>query len=362
MTVSLWPDAGQLLLLRAALGEGEDAVAAFAQWRASVDYERHLDGGSYRLLPLARANLTRLGVSDPVLAKLGGVHRRSWIEAQGQIRRGTEAVARLGEAGIPVLACKGLALAFTCYDSPGHRPMSDVDLLVPRGDAPRAIATLEAAGWQLYDDQRAHWAQRPRDLLALSNGIALHDGAGREVDLHWRMISECADPAIEARYWSEARPFAVEGTRLLRPATTTLLLHIIVHGLKPNELPPIRWIADAALLLRRLEHEVDWQALVRDAKTARVEHRLGRGLEYLRDTMGIAIPAEAVSLVEQPPRLVERMEQRAEEAALARASYDRQARLGLLANAVRRAGNADRGQIPGLVLRWAVRRLRRAAA
>ncbi len=61
---TLWPEGTHLALLRAALLDGEAAAAAFREWRENIVFD-DLDGGSFRLLPLLRWNLGRLGVKTP---------------------------------------------------------------------------------------------------------------------------------------------------------------------------------------------------------------------------------------------------------------------------------------------------------
>src|SRR5262249_19250137 len=55
---ALWPTSSQVLLLRAALGRGPDALEAWNEWKSRHDLiETELDHGSFRLLPLVYKNL-----------------------------------------------------------------------------------------------------------------------------------------------------------------------------------------------------------------------------------------------------------------------------------------------------------------
>jgi hypothetical protein len=56
------------------------------------------------------------------------------------------AVAQLEGAGIAVAAFKGPAVAWTLYESPAMRQMSDLDLLVRPGDVGRAVEVLREGG------------------------------------------------------------------------------------------------------------------------------------------------------------------------------------------------------------------------
>jgi hypothetical protein len=359
MRPSLWPTTEQLLLLRAALSDGDEALEAFAEWRRRVDYEHVLDGGSFRMLPLAHANMIRLGCTDPVLTRLGGVYRHSWCTVQHRTRLAAETVSLLKAQGIPVLIAKGLPIALDYYASPGLRPMSDIDLVVPREQALAALALLEAQGWRMADSEITRRVrERPEDMLAMQCALPLTGPGGAEIDLHWRMIAECARAEAEQRFWRDAEPLAVEGAEALRPSPTHLLFHVIVHGLKPDPLPAIRWVADATMILRRDAARIDWREMATLARDARVRRRLGQGIAYLRDTMRIPLPEAALPLIAARPCWVERIEQRAFNVRMARNPVGK-LRLETATSLARMAVGSRRGYMPGLAARWLGRRLQR---
>ena len=76
------PDELDLLLLRAALSEGDDAPRAWEEVRQRMGSITRLNGTTYRLLPLLYRNLSEQGVRDPELKRLKGVYRHSWYANQ----------------------------------------------------------------------------------------------------------------------------------------------------------------------------------------------------------------------------------------------------------------------------------------
>ncbi|HEX7941893.1 MAG TPA: nucleotidyltransferase family protein, partial [Gemmatimonadaceae bacterium] len=62
-----------------------------------------------------------------------------------------DSLAALEGAKVDALLLKGAALAVLVYGSFSRRPMSDVDILVRRGEASRALPALLAAGWTSVD-------------------------------------------------------------------------------------------------------------------------------------------------------------------------------------------------------------------
>src|SRR5262249_8973678 len=69
-TDGLWPTSSQVLLLRAALGRGPEALEAWSEWKSRHDLiETELDHGSFRLLPLVYKNLAAQETSEPQMPR-----------------------------------------------------------------------------------------------------------------------------------------------------------------------------------------------------------------------------------------------------------------------------------------------------
>ena len=130
-----WSAQPQSLLVTAAIGRDEEVEPAFRAWRALVDIEGPLDGGTYRLLPLVYERMRSLSIADPLLGRLKGVYRRAWVETHTLFHATAPAVARLELAGVHTLLLKGAPLAITYYRSHGARPMHDLDVVVPTSSA-----------------------------------------------------------------------------------------------------------------------------------------------------------------------------------------------------------------------------------
>jgi hypothetical protein len=298
------PTPEQQLLLQACLFDGEAAVAAWQAWRSRVALER-IDLGSSRLLPLLVHRLHELGVQDAALSAYRGVQRRSWARNQMLFRGAGEVLRRLRGAGIEAMALKGVVLASACYETMSLRPMGDLDLLVQRGDVLGALNALESLGWTLQAP-----GPRPRTAadFALRHACAYEDPANPEVsvDLHWRLLWEKHSPEAEAAMWERAVAFEVGGEPCLRPSPADVLLHVCAHGAKWNGIAPLRWVADATLLLRR--EPIDWTHLVAQAARLRVELALAQTLAYLRDVIGAPVDPDALAaLVAAGARPIDRL-------------------------------------------------------
>jgi hypothetical protein len=276
----VWPTPAQELLLAAALSEGGEAVAAWEAWGRVADVDG-ADPGSQRLFPLVYRRLAAAGVDDPRLAKLKGVYRFSWSRNQLLFHQGAAAVRALREAGIDTLLLKGAALATLVYRDPGVRPMDDLDLLVHREDAPRAMDVLRAAGWRPA-------SERPEERLAVWHADYFVDAGGRALDLHWNALWQLSD---DADLWAGSVPTSLNGVPTRALGHADQLLHVCVHGLRWASVPPIRWVADAVLVVRSAGDELDWERLVRVARANDVTLAAGRALGYLREAFAAPVPA-----------------------------------------------------------------------
>jgi hypothetical protein len=299
-----WPDETQTLLLRAALLEGAAARDAFSAWQTRIDLDT-LDGASVRVLPLLCHNLTSgglAGTGTPLLPRLQGIYRQTWYKNQMLVSVTGALVTRLSQAGIPALVLKGIPLALTAYPHLATRPMSDADILIPPDQAPIAARVLEDAG--LTPHPYGAWPPQ------INAGKAFVHRDGWEVDVHTRVMRTNWAPEAESDMWRAGVPLLLHDVQATAPALEDQLLHVLVHGLPRNPMPPIRWIPDAMMILRnqrtfdwgRFDAQVRRRGLVLIARTA---------LTYLRTEFDAPVPAAVMrSLERHPVGLKERIELR----------------------------------------------------
>lgn len=276
------------LLLRAALGEGDDALGAWRSWRDAVDFDA-IDGESVRLVPLLYRNLARLGVDRAELGRYVSVYRHTWVKNRLAFATCAEAIAILEEAGIETLLLKGGALALRHYPDQGARAMLDLDVLVRPARAQEAFARLVARGWTRMgrSDLRV---LRDRDMVRM-NGVGLASPEGRALDLHWYAGADLRTPGADDGFWRAAVPVELAGRKTRALGPTDLLYTVVVHGFTSYE-RHVRWAADATMIIAG--GEVDWRRLLALAQARRMVLPLRAALGVLRDELGTAVPAEAI--------------------------------------------------------------------
>lgn len=290
-----WPTPFQELLLKATLLKTDAALRAWQEWFEQNGLDR-LDNGSYRLLPMTYRNLQRLGYDDPVMMRLKGVSRRAWCENHMVFRRMAPVLAALHGAGISTLILKGAALTLLHYRDFGLRPMQDLDILVPEERALDSISLLEGQGWQRETLPAVRFG---RFFLSYRHAADFIREPQERLDLHWHVLFQSCDRDVDQLFWEASVPAEFEGqpTRALCP--TDQFLHACVHGVVWNEVPPLRWVADACCVLD--SSPIDWDRLLRVASTCRVIPALRDALRYLVNTVEASIPSEILLKLESMP-------------------------------------------------------------
>jgi hypothetical protein len=274
---STWPTARQRELILAATAASGVADQAWKRWQRGGEL-LDIDPASYRLLPLLWSNRQAAGVGEDQLALLKGCYRHSLWQVHRTLAAGMSARDALDGAQVPTMLLKGAAILASRPAQMGIRPMDDVDILVPRAAARVAIDLLEADGW------RAVYGLR--HPLGVWHAVDLVRAGHERVDLHW---SATTVPGDDRAIWEDALPAKLLERSVLIPSPTFQLLITGVHGVGLDP-APVRWLADALLILRSAD-EIDWVALVDEARARRVSVALGDALRGLRERFDAPVPA-----------------------------------------------------------------------
>jgi hypothetical protein len=298
--LSPFPTVAQTQVLKIIFDPDVQAREVFSAWRAELDPQAPFDPEVLRLLPLLYLRLSELGIEDDLMPRLKGVYRHSFARNIWLMRETGPPVAALERAGIPTLMLKGAPLALQSYSKPGARPMADLDVAVPKERLTEAVRVLAQAGWTS--------PRLNRGAISISHAAPFRNARGGEFDLHWHFLPETSGKRIETLFWQTARPFDLDGiaTRMLDPAMA--LVHALVHGVRSNPVPPVRWVADALTLIRRSQN-LDWHTVVEFGRAGQLTQRLQLGLGFLALCFGAKIPwATLHELASSHRRLLERTE------------------------------------------------------
>lgn len=299
------PNTTQLLVLKAALLDHEGALPAYQEWLRTFRLEDEFSREIFRLVPLLYDNLRRLGHEDHLTGRLKGVYRMSWAKSQRMFHQTRPLLERFQAAGLRMMVLKGAPLALNYYQNVAARPMADVDVVVPVDRIHEADSIMKSLGFE---------ASLPLDqhVLRFRHAVQYLAAPDREFDLHWHMLFDLNSTAVDEVFWKTSQPFDFLDMRFEAPDATRLLFHTLMHGMRWNSEPPIRWIPDSLMIVRRKAAEIDWQWIVDFSRVNHITYRLRVALAFLQQHFTDAIPAEVVpALAAAPLSWRERLEKRA---------------------------------------------------
>ncbi len=194
-------------------------------------------------------------------------------------------LGHLADSHIETLVTKGPALSFRCYDDPGLRQYSDLDLIIRDRDALRASEAMIALGFEPKVPLRAIEAGKfPGEYVFSqpSSKLLVEFHTERTFRYHPRPLR------VEGLFERQAR-VTFDGHDVPALSTEDELLLICIHGAK-HFWERLLWVADVAALVSR--QPIDWQRARAAAQEAGAERMLHVGLLLAANVLGLALPAE----------------------------------------------------------------------
>jgi hypothetical protein len=290
----IWlPTVEQGLLLKAGICQDSSAISAWQAWKKLFPL-KNAGEAEIRLFPFVYHNLQRLNYSDEETGALKKAHRAAYKNTRIQLRTAENLISLFRENGIESLLLKGGALGITYYDSIALRPMADLDVLIKPKDIFKAATLLESKGWSPY------YKNLP-SLFEIIHSCPFYDVEKKEFDLHWRLMGDCWNADKNDVFWESAVPVKYNSLTAETLCPTDHLFHVCCHGARYNPVPPIRWIADAIMILRA-PAEIDWPRLYQLGQIYRLNMTLFHTLSYLKETFNPSIPKDYLDQVKQLPK------------------------------------------------------------
>lgn len=301
---------------------GESAAGHSAGWQylAETDWQR--------LAALAEAQgvaplLSRRLPPDAPAGLRSRLQRSYYISAANNallIQELKTILKAFQQAGIPAVVLKGIDLAVDVYPDPALRVMTDLDVLIPYQLVPLALRLLSRLGYQKMAENHAH------------HHVLLHGGPQRQVplELHWSLVdafhpATAGDHHALEWFWQHTQPWprqtwprqtwprqtwphqadtqaaphppaaGLAALGALALQTEANLLYLTAHLLQqhPGEGERLIWYYDLYLLLQRQSAagELDWMALLSQARRLGWEALLDQALHALEKRLSLPLPA-----------------------------------------------------------------------
>lgn len=255
------PNTSQRELLKVACAPAEIARQAWQTWRAHYALDGQ-DPAISRLLVWIYSRRNELHLTPEEIAALEPSYRFAWLQNQRLLNSAALLAEALEKEGIEILFLKGIPLLIDAYQDEGARYMADFDLMVRPIDLERLLPVMSKLGWN------------PSTPGIIPNALHLRHSAefkqadGLSCDVHWSLLRPPFKPVSEEYLWAGKRPFPLRDQAAFSAPVELNLINLFVHGMCWEQIPPIRWILDVHLLLKR--HEPDWNLLLAEARSRQV--------------------------------------------------------------------------------------------
>jgi hypothetical protein len=222
--------------------------------------------------------LVRSRVEDPLLPRLKGIVRKTWVANTLLLTRTKATHEALADVGIRGVFIEGVAVASRFYPELGLRP-SAIDVLIDRDDVREALPSLSRIGWraraQAVDPRVAYLSDEVGESCAVRTRLA--------VDFVPRRYGGADSPYRRSR-----ETWELEGAAIPVPGPTETLLAILVLHARADGSANVQWILDAKMVLAS---GIDWESLIEVGAENQQTHRLRAALGYLAELPGPRPPA-----------------------------------------------------------------------
>jgi hypothetical protein len=290
------PTDPQILLLKAALLSGDEAIIAWEKWSEVVNLDR-LDWGEVKLLPLLYHNLKQNGIAESQIPGVfKGMYRRTWAENKLRFHCAGNILSHFVAAEIPIIVLKGAVIASHYYQDYGLRPMADFDFLVPTDRAQESIEILYQNNWQPKLAVSTDYFKTRKfdsDYTYISHGRGFLNPDKQQIDFHWHVLHNSLAFNADLDFWEGARSIEIAGIQALMLDPADQLLHVCVHGARWCGTIPIRWVADSMIILQKYP-DLDWQRLIQQTIKNRLMLPMQTTLEFLVTHLAAPIPSEVL--------------------------------------------------------------------
>jgi hypothetical protein len=276
-------DALCLLLAQArltpeALREASELVALPLRWDALL-----ARAAEQQVIPLVYRHLRALGfkgVPEPTRLELKQAFAKNRLKNALLVQQLVRVLRLLAASGVRAIPVKGLALADSLYGNFAMRYVSDLDILVPPGQALAARRALIAHG---YESPFPEWFFRHFQFRTNPDcWLWAREPRRRHlVELHWRVL-EHTSRGREATedLWAEARPALCFGAPAYALSAEWEFLYVAWHA--SGESPVLlKWLADVHDL--GANRSIDWEKVWEKAERFEVARPVEKVLNIVEE-------------------------------------------------------------------------------
>ena len=188
-----------------------------------------------------------------------------------------------------MIPLKGATLAQSLFGDPAARVCSDIDILVPPGDAVRARGVILRNGYcgQFTEEFFVnHQLRTSPDCPLVSETKVLT----YLVELHWTLLySSSKNQGITENLWSQARPHEFYGVRVWNLTPEWEFVFLALHAAS-HKWSSLKWLTDIHELCESAT--VDWNQVKKTVDRFELDNFVGPTLTACSLLFGTHVPAQ----------------------------------------------------------------------
>lgn len=246
----------------------------------------------HRLTPLAHGLVQASSAPDEIKQSSRRQAALLAVHSAAQEKQHARVLQALSDASIETIVLKGPGLARTLYAQPWLRVSSDLDILVRQENW---LAVHELLIGQGYTSLQPLTAPPPKVAEEKAYYHTQYISADQRhfVEIHYDLWWYGLRPALGELFWQRAVPLEIGGAQTKMVSPEDMLLHLCIH-LHHHGYNRLIWFTDIALLLQRYESELDWNYVVRAARTEGLNIFVYYSLRYLEQLLEVAAPRSVI--------------------------------------------------------------------
>jgi hypothetical protein len=277
-------------LMQAAVQDVPGAFESWQQWLEKVAIEKeHLDSLSYRLLPLVYYNLAGQHVDHPLLTRLKGIYRRSWLENQLFVQQVIPFLTQLHSRDIPIMLLDDLTSILRLYDGQGVRRPYSLDILVEPQDVPRLVNFLEKSNiWP-----KVNYGNR---FLLVETPLEVWPPFDLPLTIAWRVFPAITTHEQARAAWQAGSPTILGNCPVFTLDLESHFLRSCLRAASASREAAFFARIDVAWMLGKQSDKIDWK---RVAELARAYHQVLPVLDSLHEIISLTKITRADELLQQ---------------------------------------------------------------
>lgn len=298
-----FPTADEKEFLQLILCDDSDFPARWNAWTSAHDFD-DIDDTKWHLCSLLYVRMMELGMEhDPLFGRIKGIYKMIWVRNQQILAAAKDLCSILGSQNIPVTFLKGIPMLVDVYRNTGARLTGDVDIFIPPEHAQRAVALILDGGWEYWKPWMPDISNPVPSMYQVTKSTDFINRHGIVADVHWNIFGlyHHAQPmdilflkrgistiAFREAYAASAVPLQDQTIPAMRLGNEDMLIHAVVHGSENATARGIRWVTDAAAIMRSFD--IDWNLVADRAHAFGLSLELWMAFRYLREEIGLDIP------------------------------------------------------------------------